>query len=62
MPTIIGVRAGRSGSIKLASDKVVSQYQLIFAVRADNKYQGPLAIRQTTGLPFVGLSTYSLQR
>lgn len=61
MPTVLGVRqlGQQSGVIELGQDKVVRRYSLEYAVKADNTSQGPLTIRSTTGLPKVGLSTYS---
>lgn len=61
MPTIKGYRQAseRSGSIELGSEKVISRYSLEYIVVADNESQGPLTIRATSGLPLVGLSTYS---
>jgi hypothetical protein len=43
----------------MATDKVVSSYSLEFCVIADNRSQGPLTIRQTSGLPLVNVTTYA---
>ena len=60
MPTIKGYRQASelSGAIELGSEKVISRYSLEFIVIADNASQGPLTIRETAGLPLVGLDTY----
>jgi hypothetical protein len=61
MPTIKGYRQASelSGAIELGSEKVISRYSLEFIVIADNASQGPLTIRETAGLPQVGLDTYT---
>lgn len=61
MPTIKGVRqAGeQGGSVELGSDKVLRRYSLEWIVIADNTSQGSITIRNTAGLPRVGLSPYS---
>ena len=63
MPTIKGYRQASelSGAIELGSDKVISRYSIEFIVIADNASQGPLTIRETAGLPLVGLDTYVYQ-
>jgi hypothetical protein len=61
MPTVKGYRqAGEmSGSVELGEKKVISKYSLEYVVIADNTSQGVITIRSTSGLPIVGLSTYS---
>jgi hypothetical protein len=61
MPTIKGIRqAGeQGGSIELGSDKVLRRYALEWIVIADNTSQGSITIRNTTGLPRVGVSAYA---
>ena len=61
MPTLKGYRqAGEmSGSVELGDKKVISKYSLEYVVLADNTSQGVITIRSTSGLPIVGLSTYS---
>lgn len=59
MPTLKGVRSLGDSDISLAQAKVISRYALEYLVISDNLSQGPIAIRETTGLPLVGISHYS---
>jgi hypothetical protein len=59
MPTVKGVRDIGDSDISLAQSKVISKYALEYLVLADNLSQGPIAIRETAGLPLVGISHYS---
>jgi hypothetical protein len=59
MPTVKGIRAIGDSDMSLAQRKVISKYALEYLVMADNLSQGPIAIRQTAGLPLVGISHYS---
>lgn len=59
MPTIKGVRSIGDSAISLGKDKVISSYSLEYVVLADNLNQGPITIRSTSGLPLVGIDTYS---
>jgi hypothetical protein len=59
MPYVKGVRAVGDSDITLGKDKVISTYSLEYVVIADNMSQGPVVIRLTSGLPLVGLDTYT---
>lgn len=63
MPYVKGYRqlGEMSGSIELGDKKVISRYALEYCVIAENISQGLITIRSTSGLPKVGLSTYSFE-
>jgi hypothetical protein len=61
MPTLKGYRlaGNQSGSVELSEDKLINRYSLEYLVIADNTSQGQLTIQLTSGLPRVGISSYS---
>jgi hypothetical protein len=61
MPSLKGYRlaGNQSGSAELSEDKLINRYSLEYLVIADNTSQGQITILLTSGLPRVGISSYS---
>ncbi len=59
MPTIKGVRTLQEAPLAVGDKRISTQYGLEYIVLADNAGQGPITIRETPGLPLVGITSYS---